>query len=546
MKKKTLYLLFCIVLLGTILRFWRLGDVPVGFHRDEAFLVYNGWSILHTGKDLNGIVLPLHLKSFLYSPAGYSYASIPPLFLFGLTPFSARFASAFFGASTILLTYFFVLELFSSSKLRSTIALLSSLILAISPWHINLSRTATENTIVVFFMILGIYLYFVWVKNNSARILLASFVSFALTLITYQAPRAFLPLFIPFLFLFSKRPAKKLVLPTFLYTLLILIPIFLILSSSALSTRISTLSIAQNGDTRLIIDEKIREDGSSGVPLLPTRALHNKLFGLKDSFLENYFAHFSYPFLFTDNVLPIRYKVPGASLLYLVELPLLLLGMWSLYKNHKKIALLIFGWVLLVPVGSALTFDDVPNLQRTLMMQPALAIIIAYALYTLTQFKKYKKILITVLLALYVAELGNYLHAYYVHQVVHQPYYRQEGYKELVTKIHELLPDYKKAVITTRETAPSIFFLYFGKYDPKKFQEETHGFTVDSDRVGFGKYEFSTEECPVHLDQLGKTTGEKDVLYVNFATCKTPGAATELTTIKRNDNTEVFRIITLK
>lgn len=547
MKNKVFFFVCCILLLGAILRFYRLGDVPVGFHRDEAFLVYNGWSILKTGKDMNGIVFPLHLKSFLYSPAGYSYASIPPLAVFGLTPFAGRFASAFFGTATVLLTFFLVLELFSPRKERVLLASLSSLLLSINPWHINLSRTATENSIVVFFTVLGIYLYLLWVKKDSLKLLAGSFASFAITLATYQAPRAFLPLFIPFLFLFSTRSAKKLLLPAFLFLSLIIMPIFLILSSPELSTRIQTLSIAQNGDTRLIIDEKIREDGLTRTPILATRAIHNKLFGLKDSFLENYFAHFSYPFLFTDNVLPIRYKVPGASLLYLIELPLLIFGIWSLYKDHKRIALFIFGWILLVPVGSAMTFDDVPNLQRTLIMQPALAIIIAYTLYTLTQLKKYKKIILCILVSLYLLELISYLHSYYVHQLYHQPYYRQEGYKELVAKVNELLPAYKKTVITTRETAPSIFFLYFGNYDPKKFLEEASGFTLDSDKVLFGKYEFTTEECPIKIDPTtGGMTGEKGILYVNFATCKTPGGATELTSIKRSDNTEVFRIVKIE
>src|SRR5574341_2097623 len=112
MKNKSLILLILIVLIAAILRFYRLGEVPIGVHRDEAFLGYNAYSILKTGKDMNNIRLPLHLKSFLYSPAGYSYATIPFIALFGLNAFSIRFASALFGALTILLTYFLVGQLF--------------------------------------------------------------------------------------------------------------------------------------------------------------------------------------------------------------------------------------------------------------------------------------------------------------------------------------------------------------------------------------------------------------------------------------------------
>ena len=110
-KQKTtninLWFFILIILVGVILRFYRLGEVPRGFHRDEAFLGYNGYSILQTGKDMSGNRLPLHLESFIYSPAGYSYFSIPFIKIFGLNEFSTRAASAFFGTLTVLVTYFF-------------------------------------------------------------------------------------------------------------------------------------------------------------------------------------------------------------------------------------------------------------------------------------------------------------------------------------------------------------------------------------------------------------------------------------------------------
>src|SRR5437016_5236108 len=112
MKSRTIFFLICIVLLGTFLRFYKLGAVPVGFHRDEAFLAYNGWSILKTGRDMSGNFLPLHIASYLYSPAGYSYALIPFLAIFGLNPFAARAASAFFGSGAVVLLYFLVRKLF--------------------------------------------------------------------------------------------------------------------------------------------------------------------------------------------------------------------------------------------------------------------------------------------------------------------------------------------------------------------------------------------------------------------------------------------------
>src|SRR5438034_626247 len=107
-KNLQVILLTLIIFLAFALRFYKLGSVPIGFHRDEAFLGYNAYSILKTGRDMTGHLLPIHLQSFLYSPAGYSYFAIPFIAIFGLNEFAVRFPSALFGSLTVLLTYFLV------------------------------------------------------------------------------------------------------------------------------------------------------------------------------------------------------------------------------------------------------------------------------------------------------------------------------------------------------------------------------------------------------------------------------------------------------
>ena len=45
-----LVIIGCIAL-AIMLRFWKLGTIPEGFHPDEAAYGYNAYSILKTGKD---------------------------------------------------------------------------------------------------------------------------------------------------------------------------------------------------------------------------------------------------------------------------------------------------------------------------------------------------------------------------------------------------------------------------------------------------------------------------------------------------------------
>lgn len=551
-------LLLAIFLLAGILRFYRLGEVPKGFHRDEAFLGYNAYSVLRTGRDINGKFLPLHLESFIYSPAGYSYFTIPSIALFGLNEFAVRFPSAFLGSLTVLITYFLVQELFVVSQLAGTkkaeqarplqISLLASFMLAISPWHINLSRTATENVIVVFFITLGVLLYLEWLKRPNLKYLTLSFGFFGITLLIYQASRAFLPLFIPLLIYFF-RPQKK-AHAGILYLLIILLPLVLILFSPNLALRIRTVSIFTSEQTQLTLDEQLREDGVMGIPSLSARLFHNKLINYGFTVAKNYFSHFTYDFLFTDSGLPDRYRVPSHGLLYIFELPLVFLGIWTLLQKQRKIAPFLLGWIFLAPIGSALAFDDVPNLQRTLLFFPAISIITAVGLTEVIKIIKKKHIYRGVYIFIGVIIIYShafYLHQYYIHQVVHRPWFRHEGYKELVSKVNELLPNYKKAIITNRESAPTIFFLFYGKYDPATFQAETKNSQLrDFDRVNFSQYKFSLEECP--LRKLEKDhTGRENVLYVNYTTCdKLPEEADEIAQIKRSDNTVIFRILDVR
>ena len=549
--RKIRILLVIIFIIGILLRFYRLGDVPFGFHRDEAFLGYNAYSILQTGADMSGNFLPLHLKSFLFSPALYSYFSIPFIKIFDLSVFSVRFASAFFGSLTVVISYFLVCELIRISKIRiktNTLGLFSAFLLAISPWHINLSRTATENTIVVFFISLAILMYFLYLKNNKFNLLLLSFFCFFVTLFIYQAPRAFLPFFIPLLILlYSSFKNKRISIIKVLILLFvtILLPLFVIFNSKDLSLRIRTVSIFATAETQLTIDEQIRTDGVFNIPVSLTRIFHNKPTMYAQQFLENYFSHFSYNFLVTDKGLPDRYRVPLVGLLYILELPLILLGIFKLIKEDRKLSILLIGWIAIVPIGSALTFDDIPNLQRTLIVFPALSIIEAFGLLQLMDFIKrnyWLKISGAILALIFIYNLVFYLHQYYTHASRYRPWYRQDGYKELVEKVNKLLEKDKRAIITDRESAPTIFFLFYSKYSPIEFQKETKNTKMkDFDRISFGQYEFSQEECPLKAAENGRLMKEKDIIYVNSGLCKELSIATNAQ-IKRRDDSVAFKI----
>lgn len=543
-------LLVIIFFIAVCLRFYKLGDIPAALHRDEAFLGYNALSLLETGRDMTGNFLPLHISSFLYSPAGYSYASIPFISLFGLNAFSVRFASALFGSVTVLITYLFVKKLISG-KVRERIALIAAFLLAINPWHINLSRTATENVIVVFLITLGTYLFLSFIDKKLKLYLFFSLLCFFLSLFCYQAPRAFLPLFLPLLwFIFSRGEVKKnQLMAGSLYFAFFLIPITMFLLSPNLSLRLRTVSIFATHETKARILELIPQDALSNSPSMETRFFHNKFLGYGLQGTQNYFKHFSYDFLFTEAGFPDRYRVPLMGLLYIVELPFFILGVWFFIRDQRKAGVLLLGWILLAPLGSALTFDDVPNLQRTLIMQPAIAIVVSYGFIASRLFTKsfiWRSVIFLACVPLLLQVLF-YLHQYYIHVNYYRPWYRQDGYKMLVSEVNKLKNGNKKVLITNRESAPTIFFLFYNNYDPSLFQKVAMTSQLrDFDRVGFDKYKFSEEECPWPVQKVKIDDIRKDTLYVNSGLCKIPDDARVHEVIKRKDGSTVFYMLSLR
>src|SRR3990167_9302289 len=150
-----------VILLALVLRFWRL-DLYPALNADEAAIGYNAYSLQETGKDEHGNNWPIHFQSFNdYKPGFYFYLVVPFVKMLGLNEWAVRIPGAALGVGTVLVLYLLVKELFKSEKL----ALISSLFLSISPWHIHFSRGCWEVNVATFFITLGLWLFLKALNN---------------------------------------------------------------------------------------------------------------------------------------------------------------------------------------------------------------------------------------------------------------------------------------------------------------------------------------------------------------------------------------------
>jgi len=500
---KTKIWLILIFLLAVALRFYQLGQVPSGFVNDEAAFGYNAYSLIKTGKDEFGKAWPIVFRSFGEGKMPvYFYLTIPSILLFGLNEFSVRLPSALFGSLTVLLTYFLVKEI-SKNRLW---ALLSALVLAAMPWHIHFSRAAFETNVSVFWAALGSLFFFRFVKSSKNWQLIISLTSFTLAVFTYNAPRIFIPLWLIYL-VWQFRKKINIFKVLLLSAVIVAVPwVSLFFTQSSLN-RFAGISIfnPQSGVYQRL-EQKFMETRNQ--PLWLTRVFHNKPLELSLDIIRRYTSHFDFDYLFFqgDPNRP-RYRVPDTGQALWFTLPFFFLGLYLLVKKRHWPILI---WLLFAPIASAITFET-PSAFRSILLVIPLAVTTGLGLaFTL---KLFPRIFPWFLGLVFIFNLGQYLDAYFIHAPMHEPYEWQGGYKELVKKVNELMPDYDKALITDSRGTAYIYFLFYNQYDPAKWQTQSRSSMTERDKFGFSSINhldnlyFIGETCPAKVS-------EDKVLYV--------------------------------
>lgn len=175
------------LVLAALARLYRLANIPNGFSPDEASYGYNGYSFLLTGRDRFGNAFPLFADNFgdLISTS-YMWLTVPSIWLFGLDEFAVRLPAALAGIVTV-----FVLYKLGGAVVNRWVGLVAALLLAISPWHIQVSRYAERSQLLPLFFCLGLWLFLRWRKEGGRKLLWS-----VLCFYTYASARVFAPLFI--------------------------------------------------------------------------------------------------------------------------------------------------------------------------------------------------------------------------------------------------------------------------------------------------------------------------------------------------------------
>ncbi|HMS22593.1 MAG TPA: glycosyltransferase family 39 protein [Candidatus Levybacteria bacterium] len=548
----TLTILIGIFLCALLVRLINLSEFPVGFQIDEASLGYNSYSLFMTGRSESGDLLPLYVNTFGdYNPIGYDYLAIPSIAIFGLTEFATRLPAAIFGSISIFSMYYLAYVLFKNKK----ISLLSAFLIALSPWHIGLSRGSAETLVALFFVITGFAFILSFFNRYKKSNLIIGVFLLVISFLIYPAPRIFVPvLFVAVAVYYFKSwyLKKKYVFTLSLGFLILIISLsFLIFTIPGGTARFKQTSIFNFPETRLLLEEQIREDGVNGTNNLFTRAYHNKIINFSLTFVSNYMEYFNGSYLFIKGGQPLLFSIPSVGLVYLIELPFLIIGIYVLIKSKEKNSKIPLIWLIIAPIVAAATVDDTPNIRRSLLMVPAIEIIVSVGIISFFNYlknhghtfnaTKIKYIITCFLIVCFIGNVMYFFHQYFIHAKHHRTWYRNNGFSEMMEIVNEKYEDFDK-IVATKSGGGYPLFLFFSKYNPRVYQME--GSPKDVDYKGFGKYIFVPSEYP-SIDASTNMKTETSTLYIDRGTCSRPSleSGRKYKEIYREDGSLGFRVV---
>jgi hypothetical protein len=571
---------------------------PPSLNWDEVSHGYNAYSILKTGRDEWGKFMPIIFRAFGdYKLPVYIYLTVPMVKLFGLSVYGVRIVSALAGLGSVVYIYFLIRELlkFRESQTSTIPGIFAALAMAVSPWTVFLSRIAVEANLTAFFIITGAYYFLLGVrqkgegKGKAWGFALSGLLS-GLSLFTYNSARVFVPLLMGLmgwiyrkeLFVWNQggssksplqkgRPAPLLAKEGKVEITatnksncachLVGAAIFLLfftgmvyqLTSPEGQARFSNISVLDDGTINRINEAR----GVSELPDPFPRLLYNKGTFLISRSMQGYLSYFNPEFWFFSGGDHYQFGVPGYGLLYLVELPFLIIGLIRLISPIKKNRIsnksrwLILGWILLAPVAAAPTRDN-PHALRIVTMMPILYILMGVGFYQVVSkinnqklnIHIKKKILIGLLIT-YVLILSwqvrGFWQEYSNNYRMNFAWAWQDGYDEMIEYVKEHYDEYDRIFITKKYGEPHEFVIFYWSWNPVDFmQKKQWDYHADWYWVnGLDKFVFVNDwEIQTELRDKGQ---DSRVLLVT-----SPGNVSEgwsrLNTIYNLNNEIVFEI----
>lgn len=478
-KYNFLILLLLITLFGAFLRFYKILEFPIQLNHDEITQLYDAWSVATTGKDIYGNFMPFIFESVNdHKPPFYTYATAVFYFLLGNNEITIKAPGLIAGILAIPVVYFFTLQLINNRQ----IALLAAFLTSIAPFELFYSRKSFENGSGVVLMMLGFGLILSHIKANSKIKLFLSAVILGLSMYVYFSQAVIIPLLIlVFLSIFKKQFFNlknfKVSLASLVIWLFIALPLFITIFAIP-ETRFRSSDVFVLQDPNLGNQIQLVDD-------VNFVSIIQKNYLVAGYAFTRFLSQFDIEYLFFNGLEFTKSRIVDIGPLYLIQLPLLIIGIYFLIKTkgqyNQKLFMLL--WILVGMIPSGITFEQYSP-HRVIMVFVMLNIISSagfYYLFILLQNILFlKKLTILSFSAIFLYSLFYFFHIYTINfpfeksQNIHYPF------KEVALYASSVKENYNQVIFDPLfgEDSPEVgtaahYYLgYYGNIPPTQMQKE--------------------------------------------------------------------------
>lgn len=476
------FVLILILVLGIGARVWRFGEIPAGLNQDEASSAMDSYYVLHYGMDRNGISYPLQFIMWGGGQSSLQEYILLPFITFGLTPITIRMPMLFSGILTLFLMYFAARRIAGERY-----ALIAVFLLAISPWHIMMTRWSLNDNMLPAIFLAGFL--FVLKSAEDNRWFVVGCALFAVCFYAYGAAYILVPIFlmisIPVL-IYTRRASRQTIILGLVVLFVLSIPIILFLAMNFF--RLDAVHL-----------------GPFTIPRFPVAPRYQSLSALLGEHGERVIVGnllILFELLLFQNDGLIWNTIPAHGYFYGVTFPLALMGL-AMMLTWKRETAVMERWLVLAWVVASLAIGAqiAVNINRINSIFIPLLLCIALLLDFLAEKHK---LLLTASVCAFLIAFGFFLHEYFG-----TPYQDAVG-KEFSVGMFDAMEFAVRSgdgpiCASSKPRMPYIFALMAEKPNPLDYLATVEYVNPDSEFREvrkFGRFTFGIQNCAPTKDTI--------------------------------------------
>ena len=398
-------LLILILFISIFSRFYRLSTIPGTINRDEAFQGYIAYTLLKFGIDSYGKRFPVYLAVWGHGASVFqSIIEIPFVYFMDLTVLAIRIPTAICSVINLLIVYLMIKK-FKGNQ----IALFSTYLLSISPYHIMIARWSLDCNLAPYFLTLGLYFFIKGADDDYFFIFSAIF--YGISLYCYANIWLVLPFIILiqmiYFYMFNKKKINIIIFVSITILFLFALPlmIFLLVNKNL----IDEIQLKYMTIPKLIY---IRDNEIKFNPIDLLINIYN--------FIK---------IIISQNDEHIYNVIPNYGFYYKTSLFFLIIGFIHCYNkikegNKNKKITLEFFLIIYIIAGTVIGILIKPNINRINIIFIPLIIICSFGIIII--FKNHKKLMIIPII-IYLIQFIDFEHYYFskYNNIVHNSFFYQ-------------------------------------------------------------------------------------------------------------------------